>query len=429
MTQAVQVSELDSGVRVATEAMASVRSVALGIWVRTGSRDEEPAQAGVSHFLEHLLFKGTERYSAVELNERFDSLGASFNAATSKETTHVHARFLDEHTEAVFDLMAEMVLGSTLPPEEVDSERQVVIEEIAMYEDEPQDKVHDVLDGALFGDHPLGRRIIGSAEVIETIPVDQIAGYRDARYFGRNIVVAAAGAVEHESMVALAERLMDPAAKGAGEADPSSSPGPRTPVAAFQQKETEQYHLCLGADGIERGDERRYALRVLNTLFGGSSSSRLFTEVREKRGLAYSVGSFAASYVGAGMVGLYVGTRADRVDEALGVVGEELRRLSDGGVPEEELERAKETVKGRLVLAHESTAARMSGLAGAVLFDLPIESLDAMLERVDAVTVEEASSVASELFAPERFSAAAIGPDEEPFKKALAPVSEALTTA
>ncbi len=421
---ATRTTELDSGVRVVTEAVPSVRSVALGLWVRTGSRDESIEQAGVSHFLEHLLFKGTERYSAIELNERFDSLGAAFNAATSKETTHIHARFLDEHTEEVFDLMSEMMLHSTLPEKEVDSERQVVIEEIAMYEDEPQDKVHDVLDRALFGDHPLGRRIIGSAEVIGGIPVPDIAEYHAERYRGPNLVVAAAGNLSHDDIHALAERLVVAAP---GEADEApAEPDERPRGVAFQAKDTEQYHLCLGAPGLSRSDERRYALRVLNTLLGGASSSRLFKEVREKRGLAYSVGSYLAAYRETGMIGLYVGTREDRVSEAMQVVGEELARLSSEPVSAEELKRVKETVKGRLVLAQESTGARMSALAGATLFDLPILTLDEMIEKVEAVTAEQMTDLAAELMAPECFSAAAIGKDEGVFRSALGSVSEEL---
>ncbi len=199
---------MGSGVRVVTEEVPSVRSVALGLWVRTGSRDETPAQAGVSHFLEHLLFKGTERFSAIEISERFDGLGASVNAATGKETTHLYARFLDEHTEEVFDLLAEMLLAPTYP--EVDSERDVVLEEIAMYEDEPQDRVHDFLADAVFGEHPLGRRVLGETGVIASIPIPEIDAYHRARYTGEDIVVGAAGHLDHERIAELAQRLVSP---------------------------------------------------------------------------------------------------------------------------------------------------------------------------------------------------------------------------
>jgi predicted Zn-dependent peptidase len=422
---APRVSELGSGVRIVTEEVPSVRSVALGLWVRTGSRNETPAQAGVSHFLEHLLFKGTARFSAIEISERFDGLGASVNAATGKETTHLHARFLDEHTEEVFDLLAEMLLAPTYP--EIDSEREVVLEEIAMYEDEPQDRVHDILAGAVFGDHPLGRRVLGEAEVISSIPVPDIEAYHQQRYTGANVVVGAAGHLDHDRIAALAEKLISPPAGGeeaAGAAQPAA-----TARLHFYPKDTEQYHICFGAPGIVKDDERRYGLAVLDSIFGGSTSSRLFREVREKRGLAYSVGSYNEQYTDSGLVATYVGTREDNVEEACAVIGAELERLRAEPVSAGELARAKENVKGRLVLSSESTAARMTRISRATLFGLPIESLDAMLAKVDAVTVEELSVLAAELYGAERLSAACVGRDENCFRKALSPVSESLVAA
>jgi predicted Zn-dependent peptidase len=421
-----QVTELDSGIRVVTEAVHSVRSVALGLWVRTGSRDETPAQAGVSHFLEHLLFKGTKRYSAIEIAEIFDGLGASVNAATGKESTNLHARFLDTHTEEAFDLLAEMLLGPTYP--EVDSERAVVLEEIAMYEDEPQDKVHDVLDAAVFGGHPLGRRVLGEAEVISSIPVPDIDGYHRARYTGANIVVAAAGNLEHERIVELTRKHVQVQASSGGGAalEPPAIDGAQV---AFQQKDTEQFHICLGGAGIDRADERRYALSILDAVFGGSTSSRLFREIREKRGLAYAVGSYTQQYVDSGLIGLYVGTREDNVEEACGVIGRELASIHAEGVTEDELARAKENVKGRMVLSVESTAARMGRIGKAVLFDTPLLTLDELLERIDAVTSEDVAELARELYVPDSLSAAAIAPDEDRFRAALAPVSVALAAA
>jgi predicted Zn-dependent peptidase len=420
-----QLSVLSSGVRVVTEEVPSVRSVALGLWVRTGSRDETPAQAGVSHFLEHLLFKGTERHTAIEISEHFDGLGASVNAATGKETTHLHARFLDEHTEEVFELLAEMLLAPTYP--EIDSEREVVLEEIAMYEDEPQDRVHDVLAEAVFADHPLGRRVLGEANVIASIPVPEISSYHRARYTGANIVVGAAGHVDHEAVAALAERLVSPSLDQASpNGDGAVEPSARL---RFYPKDTEQYHICFGATGIRRDDDRRYALAVLDSIFGGSTSSRLFREVREKRGLAYAVGSYNEQYTDAGLVATYVGTREDNVEEACAVIGAELDRLRSEPVSTEEIDRAKESVKGRLVLSSESTAARMTRISRATLFGLPIDSLDEMLAKVDGVSVGDLSQLAGELFGAERLSAACVGRDEECFRKALAPVSEALAAA
>ncbi len=357
-----------------TEEVPSVRSVALGLWVRTGSRNETPAQAGVSHFLEHLLFKGTERYSAIEISERFDGLGASVNAATGKETTHLHARFLDEHTEEVFDLLAEMLLAPTYP--EIDSERDVVLEEIAMYEDEPQDRVHDFLADAVFGEHPLGRRVLGEAEVIASIPVPDIDAYHRARYTGAEIVVGAAGHLDHERIVELGAAPGLPHGRAATAVAAAAVAVTDAARLRFYEKDTEQYHICFGAPGIRRDDERRYALAVLDSIFGGSTSSRLFREVREKRGLAYSVGSYNEQYTDSGLVATYVGTREDNVEEACAIIGAELSRLRSEPVSAEELARAKENVKGRLVLSSESTAARMTRISRATLFGLPIESLD-----------------------------------------------------
>jgi predicted Zn-dependent peptidase len=417
-----QLTDLGSGVRVVTEAVPSVRSVALGLWVRTGSRNETAAQAGVSHFLEHLLFKGTKRFSAIEISERFDGLGAAVNAATGKETTNLHARFLDEHTDDVFDLLSEMLLGPTYP--EVDSEREVVLEEIAMYEDEPQDRVHDFLADAVFGDHPLGRRVLGEAEVIASIPIPEIEAYHHARYTAPNIVVAAAGHVDHERIVELGQRLVEPP-QAASNGVPAVSPD-RASRVCFYQKDTEQYHICFGAPGITRDDERRFGLAVLDSIFGGSTSSRLFREIREKRGLAYAVGSYNEQYTDSGLVATYIGTRADNVEEACSIIGRELERLRSEPVSDQELSRAKEHVKGRLVLSSESTAARMTRIGRATLFDLPIFSLDEMLARVDAVTVDDLQELASQLYPGDGLSAACIGPTEDRFRKALAPVSEAL---
>jgi predicted Zn-dependent peptidase len=404
--------------------MPSVRSIALGFMVRTGSRDEASEQAGISHFLEHLLFKGTDRFSSREIDEAFDAMGAEVNAGTSKETTSVYSRFLDGHLERAFDVLQDMVLRPAYP--DIDSERQVVIEEIAMYEDEPQDKVHDVLAGAVFGDHPLGRPIIGRAEVVSSVPVPQIAEWHDGRYVPSNIVVAAAGNLEHERIVALVEGAFP----GTGAVPAvASSPNGIAPSLRFHQKETEQYHLCLGGPGIPRGDERRFALRVLDTILGGSTSSRLFQEVREKRGLAYAVFSYASHYVDTGQVAVYVGTRPDNVGEAMDVIGNELRRVQDEGVSDDELERARENVKGRTVLSMESTLTRMNRLGSSVLMDVPLLTVDEVLAAFDAVTLHDVNALARELWQPELLSAAGVGGDEAAFRSAVEAVSPALAAA
>lgn len=295
-----------------------------------------------------------------------------------------------------------------------------------MYEDEPQDKVHDVLDRAVFGGHPLGRRVLGEAEVISSIPVPDIDAYHRARYTGGNIVVAAAGNVDHEKVVELTKRHVEPPA-AAGSGASLEAPFLDGAQVAFQQKETEQFHICFGGPGIDRGDDRRYALSILDAVFGGSTSSRLFREVREKKGLAYSVGSYTQQYVDSGLIGLYVGTRQDNVQEACEIIGRELASIHAEGITVDELDRAKEHVKGRMVLSSESTAVRMGRIGKAVLFGTPLLTLDELLERIDAVTLADVAELAEELYGPESLSAAAIAPSEERFRAALAPVSEALT--
>ena len=421
------ITELDSGLRVVTENVPSVRSIALGLWIKVGSRDEQGREAGISHFLEHLLFKGTPRLNAEQIAQLFDGFGADVNAATSKETTVLYAHFLDEHLEEAFETMADMLLRSTYA--EMDSEREVVLEEIAMYEDEPSDKVHDVLSAAVFGDHPLGRPVIGRREVISSLTTEEVASYHSGSYTSANIVVAAAGNLEHGAIETLArEHLGNEWQDHNGHHDLSTPEG-RPGLAAFHEKETEQYHICLGGRGISRDDDRRFAVSVLDAVLGGSTSSRLFQEVREKRGLAYSVYSWASHYRDTGQVGIYVGTRQDNVAEAMGVIGAELARLQAEPVGEEELLRAREHVKGRIVLSMESTASRMHRLGRSILTGVPLLSIDEVLGRLDAVDRDELSELAHEFYDPAALSAAAIGREEGVFRDALGAVSAELAAA
>ncbi len=294
-----------------------------------------------------------------------------------------------------------------------------------MYEDDPQDRVFDVLGEAVFGDHPLGRPIIGRAPVVAGTPAPALSAFHAERYVPGNVVVAAAGSVDHDALVELARRA---GAERAGAPVPPlvTPPGAQPQRLRFLGKETEQVHACLGAPGLARDDERRFALRVLDTILGATSSSRLFQEVREQRGLAYSVYSFTSQFAGTGQVGLYVGTRPDNVAEALAVVAEELERFRGERVPGDELDRAREHVKGRVVLGLESTSARMNRLGSSVLAGLPLLSVDEVLERIDAVTDDDVAALAAELLAPERLSAAGIGGVEAAFRAAVAPVSPAL---
>jgi predicted Zn-dependent peptidase len=418
-----QLTTLESGVRVVTEHLDSVRSVALGFWIASGSAAEDESEAGLSHLIEHMLFRGTPRYGSLEIDQIFDGFGAELNAGTGKETTSVYARVLDRHVEQAFDVMGEMIWTPNLAEADLVQEREIVLEEIAMYEDDPQDKVFDVLGGAVFGDHPLGRAILGSADVVGTTPAPALQDFHRARYVPQNVVVSAAGAIDHERLVELVRRSEERAARTAQDATP---PGAAllpafAPRVQFVEKDTEQYHVCLGAPGIARDDERRFALRVLDNILGGTSSSRLFQEVREKRGLAYSVFSFNSLFAGTGQVGLYVGTRPDNVGTALAVIAGELERFRAAPATADELARSKENVKGRVLLALESTVARMNRLGSTVLAGMPLLSVDEIEARIDGVTLDDVAALASELFDPVRLSAAGIGSDEDAFRAAVAP--------
>jgi len=419
-------TELPGGVRVVTEKVPAVRSVALGFWIGTGSVTEHADEAGLSHLLEHMLFRGTARYGSEEIDQIFDAMGAELNAGTGKETTSVYARVLDIHLERAFDVIAQMVTEPAMSG--LSEERAVVLEEIAMYEDDPQDLVFDVLGEAVFPGHPLGRAILGHADVVAKASRKQLLAFHAERYFPQNVVIAAAGNIDHDQIVAWAGSAMAKAPAGRALTAPTPPAGAGTRQ-SFRQKDTEQYHVCLGGPGLARDDERRFALRVLDSLAGGTSSSRLFQAVREQRGLAYSVFTFQSLYASTGQVGLYVGTRGENLVEVARVIDEELARLRTEPVSEEELTRAKDNVKGRVVLAMESTTARMERLGASTLAGMPILEIDEVIERIDAVDGEQLTALAGELFDPTRLSAVAIGPDEAIFSKAFEPLHAELEPA
>ncbi len=409
---------LANGMRIVTEELSSVRSVALGFWIANGSRGEADSEAGLSHLVEHLLFKGTAKYSSLQIDELFDALGADVNAGTGKENTSVYARVLATHLREAFDALADMVLHPTLV--DVDSEREVILEEIAMYQDDPQEKIFDLLTEATFGSHPLGRPIVGRAEVVAGTPADAIGAFHASHYAPEKIVIAAAGAIEHEALVALAEALAPAGASmGTTLQPPTPAPPDPAPSIRFERKDTEQFHLAIGGVGISRHDDRRFTLRVLDTILGGSSSSRLFQAVRERRGLAYSVYSFHNAYDDSGQVGLYLGTREENVAEAVDVIGDELARLRETPVAPEELSRAKENMKGRLMLALESTGARMSRLGSETLAGMPLLDLDELVAHVDAVSPADIQQLAGEIWDPAGLSLAGIGPDEQRFEQVV----------
>jgi predicted Zn-dependent peptidase len=447
-----QITTLDSGVRVVSERVPGVRSVALGMWVATGSVAEREDQAGISHLLEHMLFRGSARFGSQEIDEIFDAMGAEINAGTDKETTSLYTRVLDRHLERAFEVMSDMLWQPRFG--ELEAEREVVLEEIAMYEDDPQDRVFDVLGRAIFGAHPLGRAVIGNAETVRAVTREQLADFHAQRYRPHDVVIAAAGSIDHDALVQMACAASssegeggqgDTAAatapgEGSGASQPQDASGtrngaapvpavPRAPDferrARFLEKDTEQYHVCVGGAGIARDDERRYALRVLEGVLGGTTSSRLFQEVRERRGLAYSVFTFANLYAHTGEIGLYVGTRPDNLRQALAVIAAELERCVEDPASEEELVRSRENLKGRVVLGMESTGARMSRLGASVLHGLPILSMNEMIERIDAVDIDQVRALAAGLFTPSQLSAAGVGPAEAEFLAAIEPLGGA----
>jgi predicted Zn-dependent peptidase len=411
-------TELDSGERVISERVPSVRSVSIGFWIGAGSRDERDDRAGVSHFIEHLLFKGSRSYDAQQIAETFDAMGAELNAATSREHTVVYARVPDRHADEALEVMTDMVFAPAFA--ELDQEREVVLEEIAMYEDTPQELVHDLFSEAVFGSHALGRPVIGTAEVISTVSRRAIAAYHRSMYTGGNIVVAAAGNIQHDRFVSLLERFERKSAAGSG--------GPRVrrpltqeppPSLRFERKDTEQYHLCLGAPGISRADRRRFAASLLDSILGGSASSRLFQEIREKRGMAYSVYTFASQYTDTGLIGIYVGTREENLATCVEICSEQIAELAAGKFRKGELERAKESIKGRITLSMESTSNRMSRLGKSLITDTELLSFERIIAEIDAVEPDAVAELAGVLLEPDRLSAACVGPNEDRFRAAI----------
>lgn len=413
-------SELDSGERVISEKVESVRSVSLGFWIGSGSRDEAESTAGVSHFIEHLLFKGSRSYTAQQIAEIFDGLGGELNAATSREHTVVYGRVPDAHLETALNLMADMVFAPAFA--ELDAERDVVLEEIAMYEDTPQELVHDLFSEAVFGDHALGRPVIGRRDVIAAVGRDEVAGYHAGMYVGANVVIAAAGNLEHGHLLSLLERVESERAAAAPAARPVRPLLVKDPPAGlrFQRKDTEQYHVCVGAPGISRSDRRRFAASLLDSILGGSASSRLFQEIREKRGMAYSVYSFLSQYTDTGLVGLYVGTREENLGPCMEIAAEQIADIAAGNVRAEELERAKENLKGRIMLSMESTSNRMSRLGKSLITDTELLTFERLMVEIDAVEAEAVADLAGLLLSSPRISASGIGPSDDVFRAAVA---------
>lgn len=386
---------LANGVRVISEKLDHVRSACIGLWFKAGSRNEEPYQSGISHLIEHLTFKGTTTRSAKDIAIAFDTIGGQVNAFTSKEYTCYYAKILDEHFSTAVELLADMVLHPADDQELIEREKGVVLEEIKMYEDSPDEMVHDLLNQVVFAEHPLGRPILGTAETVGQISLADIQNYRRNWYTPNNLVVAVAGNVEHAVVVEQIDRYLG---TWTGESKQlSDRVGDYAPGKLKRHKDIEQAHICLGVRGLPRDDERKYALFLLDSILGGGMSSRLFQELREERGLVYSTYSYHASYHDVGTLGIYAATGIDKVDLVTEVITKEIEDLVTNGVSEAELHRAKQQLKGSLMLGLENTSSRMGRLGKGELFGEEIKTPNEMIEIIDQTTLEEVNSLAKEI--------------------------------
>lgn len=404
---------LDSGLRIVTEEMPSVRSTTFGIWVGSGSREEIDGQAGSAHYLEHVPFKGTVGRDAMELSGAIEGVGGDINAFTSKEHTAFYARTLDDDLPIALDVISDLVIRPLLRDEDIEQERSVILEEIAMYDDNPADLIHDRFASALFGgEHSLGRPILGTIDTINALSPDAIREFYAGHYRPENCVVAVAGNISHDKVVDMvATKWQEWTDRGTRPRVQREVPNFKDAHTFVEYKKTEQANIIVGMPGITHSDERRWALSVLNLVFGGGMSSRLFDEVREKRGLAYSVYSYVQSFSDAGQFGVYVGCQPKKIDDALEVVIAELNKLADKGLTDEELAKGKGGVRGSTVLALEDTFSRMSRLGKGEVSDRPYLSTDEVLAKIDVVTASDIAQVARDLLNGPR-TAAVIGPFE-----------------
>ncbi len=424
--EAVVRTVLPGGLRVVTEHLPAVRSAAFGIWAGVGSCDEDHAHAGATHYLEHLLFKGTSRRTALEISAALDAVGGELNAFTGKEYTCYYARVLDADLPLAIDVLSDMVTNSLIEPKDVDAERGVILEEIAMNDDDPSDTVHEAFAAQLFGDTPLGRPILGTVESINSITREQISDHYQSRYTPPSLVVAAAGSIQHEAVVAGVRESFAAAAAAAAAPDPPrlSGLGEAVPGAGrgvkLVSRSIEQANLVLGCEGMSRNDDRRFALGVLNAALGGGMSSRLFQEVREKRGLAYSVYSFASQHAETGTWGVYVGCLPAKADEVLAICHEQIAKVVSGGLTDAELERGKGQLRGSIVLSLEDPSSRMSRLGKAELVYPRLEPVEEILASIEAVTHDDVRRVAAEILDQPKVLAV-VGPfdDDASFAAAL----------
>lgn len=404
-------SILPNGIRVVTETMPYLRSVTLGAWVATGSRYERQDNHGISHFIEHLLFKGTTTRSAKELAEEVDSVGGQLNAFTGKEYTCYYMKSLDTHLDLAVDLLSDMLLNARFDSDDIAKEKGVVLEEYNMYEDSPDELVHDLYVQQVWRNHPLGQSILGSRESIEQFNRQMILDYRQNYYTPDKLVIAAAGNLTHEQVVDLTECYFGHMTGTASENKPLAPS--YLPIQSSRIKDTEQSHICLGAPGFRYEADELYSLHILNNLLGGSMSSRLFQTIREDRGLAYSVYSYQSSYKDTGLLTIYAGTRPNNVKEILDLIRYIMNDLCNTTVSEAELRKAKEQLKGNLLLGLESSSSRMSRIGTLEMTVGKYITLDDVIAKIDRVSPKDITAVANTLFQPDKLSCFILGPDQD----------------
>jgi len=408
-------SILPSGAVIVTEAMSEVRSVSIGLWFDVGSRDEPEEIAGTSHFLEHLLFKGTPSRSAKDIADAFDAVGGDVNAFTGKEYTCYYARVLDDDLGMAFDVLSDMVTSSSLDSQELESERNVILEEIAMHEDAPDELVHDLFYRAMWDGHPLGRPVLGFNETVGAVSRDQLEGYWRERYSAPNLVVAAAGNLDHDRIVELVADRFSEGVDGRKTLRAGIAPRPIRGV-NVHRRPTEQAHIVMGTQGLHRSHEDRYVLAALDTVLGGGMSSRLFQEVREKRGLAYAVYSYSSMFADTGTFAVYAGTTPQNAHTVMDIITTELTSVAANGITPQELERAKGHLRGALVLSSEDPGSRMNRLGRQQLALGEIMSLDELIARFEALEIEDLKRVAEEILGAGSPHITVVGPfDEDAF--------------
>ncbi|MFO0701476.1 MAG: pitrilysin family protein [Nitrospira sp.] len=401
---------LNNGIRLVTERIPTVKSVTIGLWVNAGSRDETPEEAGYSHFIEHMLFKGTASRSATDISREIDALGGEMNAFTTRETTTFYVKVLDQHLPQAVDLLSDLFLRSRLSQREIEKEKQVVLEEIRMVQDDPEDLIQELHTRLVMGTHPLSRPILGNASTIVQIRRQDLLDYMDRHYRPEDIVVAVAGNFDQRKLEKTMIRLFGRYQTSMGTLSRKRWPAELHGGVTLKQKPLEQVHLCVGLQGIASGHKDRYVIYALNSVLGGSVSSRLFQEIREKRGLSYSIYSFLSGYSDTGTITVYAGTRVEEVDRVLDLVTREIQKLAKRGMTSEELKRTKDQMKGGLMLSLESSHSRMNKLAKDELIAEAHTSLEEMISDIDAVTESQVSRVARDLFMTKNQALTGLGP-------------------